>query len=165
MAKFKFNALDLIIIVIVAAILCAGALLFTKVNKDKAGKQTPVTVEFTIEVKELTKSSADAFEKSVGKRIVYGTKNSDYGVITKVETEPCKRMSKDTLNGKVIWDTYPERYTANVTIKADIYETETAFVGATEEVRVGQKMPFSGGGIASPEGVIVNVEKLEGGLK
>ena len=158
MAKFKFNALDLIIIVIVAAVLCAGALLFTKVNKDKA-------VEFTIEVKELTKSSADAFEKSVGKRIVYGTKNSDYGVITKVETEPCKRMSKDTLNGKVIWDTYPERYTANVTIKADIYETETAFAGATEEVRVGQKMPFSGGGIASPEGVIVNVEKLEGGLK
>lgn len=165
MAKVKFNALDLIIIIIVAAVLCIGAFLFTRVNKDTAGKGTPVTAEFTIEVKELTKSAADAFENSVGKHIVYGTKNSDYGEITKVTVEPCKRMGKDLINGKVIWDTYPDKYTANVTIKADIYESENAFTGPTQEIRVGMKMPFSGGGIASPEGIVTDIEKLEGGLK
>jgi len=162
--KLKMNVLDFIIIFIVIAVLFVGGFLFTKINKTTVNKGVPATVEFTVEVKNLSEIAAETFKNSVGSEVVYGTKNSDTGVITKVEIEPCKRVAKDLINGTAFWDVIPNEYQAMVTIKTDIYENEKFFVGETEELRVGVKMPFSGGGIASPEGIILNLEKLEGGL-
>lgn len=162
--KLKMNILDFIIIFIVIAVLCVSGFLFTKINKTTVSKGVPVTLEFTVEVKNLSQEAAQSFKNAVGNQVVYGTKNSDTGVITNVEIEPCKRVGKDLINGTAFWDIIPNEYQAMVTIKTDIYENEKFFVGEAEEVRVGIKMPFSGGGIASPDGVILNVEKLGGGL-
>ncbi|MBQ3115086.1 MAG: DUF4330 family protein [Clostridia bacterium] len=162
MSKFKLNILDYVIIFTVIAILLVGTFLFTRVNKTKASLGTPVSLEFTVEVKDLTETSAKAFTEAVGKQVVYGVKNSDYGVITDVVIEPYKRLAEDIIKGEYFWDTYPDKFQALVTIKTDAYENSKFFVGNTEELRVGIKMPFSGGGVASPEGFIVKLEKTGG---
>ncbi|MBQ2754903.1 MAG: DUF4330 family protein [Clostridia bacterium] len=162
MSKLKLNVLDYVIIFIVIAILLVGTFLFTRVNKTQASLGTPVTLEFTVEVKDLTEVSATAFADAVGKQVVYGVKNSDYGEITDVVIEPYKRLAKDIIKGEYFWDTYPDKYQALVTIRTEAYENSKFFVGNTEELRVGVKMPFSGGGVASPDGFIVKLEKTGG---
>lgn len=162
MSKLKMNVLDFIIIFIVLAILCVGTVLFTKVNKTNAQLGNPVSLEFTVEVKDLTVESAEAFADAVGKKVVYGVKNSDYGEIVDVKIEPFKRLAQNLEEGKFFWDTYPDKYQALVKIKTDAFENEKFFVGNTEEIRVGIKMPFSGGGVASPDGFIVKLDKIGG---
>lgn len=163
--KIKMNALDFIIIFIVIAVLAVGGFLFTKVNKTSVSKGTPVKVEFMMEAKELSENTAKSFEDAIGKKIVYGTKNTDTAIVTDVKIEPSKRIGKDLENGLAFWDVRPGQFTAYLTVETDIYENEKYFVGDAEEIRVGLKLPFSGEGIACPEATILTIKKLEGGLK
>ncbi len=163
--KIKMNILDFIIIFIVIAVLAVGGFLFSKVNKTSVSKGAPAKVEFMMEVKDLTEATAKSFEDAVGKTIVYGTKNTDTAVVTKVEIGPYKRVGKDLVNGIAFWDSYPNEYSVMLTVETNIYENEKYFVGDAEEIRVGKMLPFSGEGIACPEATILTINKLEGGLK
>ena len=159
MKKHRFNTLDVLVILVLIAAVAIGGYIFLKNNNSVMFEGTVKAIEFDVEVTDLTLDVAESY--TVGSPVVYGKTNSDSGVITNVVVEPHLRMMKNTLDGTFALEQYGNKHMATVTIKADIYDTETAYIASKEQVMIGMDMPFRGKGFASPQSYIVNM-RVEG---
>ena len=159
MKKHKFNVLDVIIIFIIIAAVAVGGYIFLRFNKTAMMEGKPVTVEFSVEVTNLSYEVANSF--TIGAPVVYGTTNSDSGVISDVVITPYRRMMRNIIDGEYSFEQFADRHTATVTIRADVYETENAFMGAREQIMIGTSMPFRGLGFAGPNCFIVDMRVVE----
>lgn len=114
MKKWKFNAFDVtVIIVLVLAVLVVGVR-FSKANVEKSGKTS--SYEISGVIRSVRETSADQIQ--VGDAI-YQSENEGYlGTVKSVKTEPAKEaVYKD--DGTVVMAEKPERYDVYVTLTVD----------------------------------------------
>lgn len=136
--KFKFNFVDILIILIIIAAGVVLSSVFIGNNSAATQPQTSnVKVQYVIELPDVDdrfentvkegQAVRDAIErKSLGK--VVGVQTNPYEVITFDYTEGIEKVA--VVDGKVV---------ITVTIEADATETDRAFIIDGCEMRVGQK--------------------------
>ena len=157
MSKLKLNVIDLGIIAILIIAILGGGFYYVSKNKVKIADKNQTKIEFDIEIPNLSLDNANSFV--VGENVIYGMTNIDSGKVKNVKIEPYRKLTKDAVNGKYLWQTYKNRYQATVTIEDTVNETADSFIGEKEEVRIGTQMQFHGKGFASAEGFIVGLRK------
>ncbi|MEE1043229.1 MAG: DUF4330 family protein [Clostridia bacterium] len=158
--KTKFNIIDLVILIIIVAIIAVGCIIYFNMTNDKTVVETNTTkIEFVVEVRDVSEDAANSF--IVGDLVTFGESTSGRGVISDVEVVPYKKWVNDMEDGEVIISEVPGRYTANVTISADVTKSNIAYTSGSEEVAVGKKMPFNAKGAAFEEGYIINLIEVK----
>lgn len=159
MAKTKFNVLDVVIVLVILAIVCVGGYVFMKQRGGTSVSGQQTKLHFTVEVTNISKSMAEAFH--VGDSVVFGTTNSDRGVIYDVKIEPYRKLTNNIEDGSHSLQVVEGQYTALVTIETMVQESDEAYINATEELAIGLKMPINAKGAAAPGGFIVGMEEVE----
>lgn len=160
MKNRKFNIIDIIIIILIAAILCAGVYVYyVKINGQESADADTVNLHFTVEVNGLTEEAANSF--NVGDYVTLGESASGSGVIESVEVEKYKILSRNTENGTFLWSEVPDEYTAKVTIVSGVNKSDTAYTTGSENISVGKEMPFNARGAASEKCYIVDLYETE----
>ena len=145
MIKRKPGVLDIIIIVVILAAALGAAAVFTPKNEiQRSGRKT--TIEFDVLAINLTEQETEGIKHQVGTNVIFGTTNSDTGLLKSVEIEPYLWLAKDTLNGEFVWTTHPTNFQAVLTIEKEVTQTDDIFKGEREEIRIGESMPFRGKG-------------------
>ncbi len=95
--KFKFNFIDVIIILVVVSMVFALIYLYRgKTNKTALNTGTGV-LTYSVEVEEAPLSYPDAMR--VGDMVIFGNSSSDSAIITNIEVRPSEHHVKDTVNG------------------------------------------------------------------
>lgn len=158
--KFKkLNWLDIVLGALLVIMICLGGAIYFKSMGVESTVSNKTTVRFVVECNELHQEAAQQFQSAVGQPVIYGASKSDTGVVTDVQITPYRKITKNTQNGTYIYTNYADRYTALVTIEAEVSQTETEFRQDKEYVRIGAPMPVRGKGYAS-NGYIVELEEV-----
>ena len=154
--KFKFNWVDVVIVLLVITIGLFG-FNYLKSRKSVAGAEMS-KLYFVFETNKNTKEIAEQF--TTGTEVVFGAKKVDRGVITESEIVPYTFEVADTVNGRWYTRDIPGLYQARVRIEFDGYESENAYSGMKEQVMVGLGTIVSGQGVNS-EGYVLDVGRVE----
>lgn len=118
--KFKFNSIDVLIIILLIITAAAGIWFLT--NRGKASSQSiSKTVEVMVELTD--KDEAFAALPKVGDPVVLGEKEKMDASVTDVTVKNATMPGYDMLDGKIINSEIPEHYDVQITVKA--YGTET----------------------------------------
>ena len=158
MTKKRFNLMDVLIAVLVVAVLAGGAfMLAPRTGVGAAAKRTDI--EFDVLATDLTSDEAESIKNVEGTEVIYGVGRADKGILKKVVIEPYIRLGEDVINGRVIPSTHPENFQVIMTISATVTETDDAFIGAKEEVRVGKGLPILGKGFAASWAFIIDMRE------
>lgn len=124
--KTKFNWIDGLIILIILAVLAAGAVFLLGGSRGESAVETK-TVEMVVELKDVSED----FTKipQVGDVVMVGVKEKMTTTVTKVEPKPAKTVGYDVVKGWAGEVELPGRYDLWVTIQGEGTET-----GETVEV-------------------------------
>ena len=154
--KFKFNWVDVVIILL---IICVGfvGVKYLQSRKTVAGAETK-KLYFVFETDKNYHEMAEQW--TVGTEVVFGTRKVDRGVIKAVEVVPFKKDVADINRG--VWHMQPVGglYQARVRIEFDGFEGENSFSATQEQVMTGLGMIVSGKGVNS-EGYVIDVGVVE----
>ena len=135
--KIKFNGMDLFIVIIVAAVIAAGAyILFGRDGGSVASSQN-VTVRTVVELTAMTEDFAQLIKE--GDVVLVGEKEKMRTNVEKIEVEPAKTTGYDILTGKVLRSVLPDEYDVRITLVGDGAETESTVEMNGAAIRVGQK--------------------------
>lgn len=160
MKNKKFNIIDLLIVLLVIAVICAGVfayMYFFKASEDVS--TNTANIQFTIEVSGITEDAANSFK--VGDTVTLGASASGSGVIKKTEVQKYRMVTSDEENGTYLWSEVPGEYVALVTIESNVVKTDTAYTTGSEVVAVGKEMPFNARGAASEKCYIVDLTEVK----
>ena len=162
MKKPKFNIIDLLIIVVIAAVIAAGVYILGSKTETQTKTKTAEVI-FTIEEKEVDPVRMEYYKENakVGDTVTVGIKEKVTGTLEKVEIVPTKKMFTDSITGQKSWKDELSRYDLTFTIKAEITETDTDFLIGTAKIKVGKSQNFIGKGY-SGYGTVVAIEKVGG---
>lgn len=161
MKNKKFNIIDLLIILLAIAVICAGVfayMYFFKSSDDSVSTNT-TNIQFTIEVNGITEDAANCF--SVGDTVTLGESASGSGVIVDTEILPYKMVTTNAEDGTYQWTEVPNEYTARVTVQSDVVKTDTSYTTGSEVIAVGKQMPFNARGAASEKCYIVDLTEVK----
>ncbi len=134
--KAKWNSMDTVLVIMVAAILLAGIWMLG----DRGSSQN-TTEDKTVSVMiELTKQS-EAFTElpQVGDSVTLGVKEKVPATVSKVEVLPAQTQGKDILSGRYTEEAIPGVYTVRVTAEGKGIETPSAVEMNENAFRVGQE--------------------------
>lgn len=136
MTKKKLNWVDYTIIVVVILALAVVGYLYVNIKNATATLSSEKDVYMTI----LLNSQPDYVVNNIeeGARVRYNVKEKDMGEIVSVEVVPAEHLGIDTQEGNFELSTVPERYDAEVVVRADGKETEDAIFAGHLQVAVGQ---------------------------
>ncbi len=132
--KVKFNWMDaLILLVLIAAVAAGGYFLSHR------SRQSSMIEDKTVDIMvELTSKEEDfARRPQVGDVVVIGEKEKMETVVTKVEVNPAKTISYDTLNGKITEGEVPNRFDILLTLRGSGTESGQTVEINGNAVRVG----------------------------
>lgn len=153
--KGKFNIIDLLVIILIAAVVVGiavryGSSVTTAVKSDEE-------FEYVVKVESVRMFTIDALEKK-GK-VTDKKSTLDLGEITDVQYEQTKYQST-TADGRIIFAEQPERYTAYVTIRTRGKESDNSYITAdSNELSVGRTTEIFSKYVHT-SGTILSVEKL-----
>lgn len=140
----KFNVIDIIIVVVLIAAVCAGFIISGGKNK------TDATKVITVEIAEKREGFSENIV--IGDKVTDKIEKKELGVITGFEVKPCEKNSYDRVSGKTFIAVVPKRENIYVSIKAD----------ANAEIEVGKSVSVISKHFAGA-GYVVGVEYNEGG--
>ena len=142
--KIRFNGMDLFIIIVLVAVIAAGAFILGGREKTVTSADGSEGTEIAFAV-ELTSREKDYTELiKVGDTVLVGEKDKKESVVTDVEVVPAKTTGYDILNGQVLRSELPGEYDVRVYLSGKGSESESAIkLGGTTELRVGQGVALS----------------------
>ena len=161
MKNKKFNIIDLLILLLIVAVICAGvfAYMYFFKSSDNSTDTNTTNIQFTIEVSGITEDAANSFK--TGDSVTLGESASGSGVIALTEVLPFKMVTTNTEDGIYQWTEMPGEYTARVTIRSNVIKTDTAYTTGSEVIAVGKEMPFNARGAASEKCYIVDLIEVK----
>jgi len=156
MKKFRFNWVDVVIIILIIAI---GLLGFAYLKSRNTVSNAQMTkLYFVFETNKNIQSIAEQF--TPGTIVTFGVKNVDKGKITDAKVVPYTNEVADIVNGKWFMRDIPGLYSAQVRIEFDGYESDSSYSGSQEQIMVGLGTVISGKGINS-EGYVLDVGRIQ----
>ena len=160
MKNKKFNIIDLLIILLVVAVICAGVFAYMYFFKSSDNVNTNMAkIQYTIEVNGITEDAANSF--NTGDSVTLGASASGSGVIVKTEVEEYKMITTNAEDGAYQWMVVPGEYTALVTVESTVAKTDTAYTTGSEVIAVGKHMPFNARGAACEKCYIVDLTEVK----
>lgn len=154
--KGKFNIIDLLVILLIAAVIVGIAVRFgssvtTAVKSDEE-------FEYVVKVESVRQYTIDALEKK-GK-LSDKKATVDLGEIVDVQAQPSEFLSQ-TADGEVVYAKQPGRYTALVTIRTKGKESGNSYIMAdSNELSVGRTTEIFSKYVHT-SGTIMSVEKMD----
>jgi len=136
--KVRFNAIDAIILLILAA--AAGVLLYIFVfSKDTAqtAEGSSRTIQYVVEVVNIDDHFADAAK--IGQPVQDAVKRKHIGTVVGVQSYPFEKNTFSYDTGKTTVSAADGRITMKITIEATVTETDRAFSVDGCEIRVGEQ--------------------------
>ena len=142
--KIRFNGMDLFIIIVLVAVIAAGAFILGGREKTVTSADGSEGTEIAFAV-ELTSREKDYTELiKVGDTVLVGEKDKKESVVTEVEVGPAKTTGYDILNGQVLRSELPGEYDVKVYLAGKGSQTDSAIkLGGATELRVGQGVALS----------------------
>lgn len=108
----KFNIIDVLIVVFVAAVVAVGMLAVNRFTKDEATETKTVILEITDQKEGFCSVIKEG-------EIVYdGTENTKLGTVTSYEIKPCEKYGTSLIDGTVKRSEVPDRYDILLYIEA-----------------------------------------------
>ncbi len=157
--KAKFNGMDLFIILVVVAVVAAGAyLLFGREGGGNVMYSQNVLVRTVIELDVEDKEFADLIK--VGDTVAIGEKEKMMTTVESVEALPAAANGYDIVGGRVIRAEIPDKYDVQITLVGDGVETDKDVQISGTAIRVGEKAVVSSKNFAG-EGYVVGLETEE----
>lgn len=154
--KFKFNVMDIIIVLILLAVIGAGVILLGGGTATGGSAQTK-TIELQVELA----MQEEAFTKlpKVGDRAAIGVKEKMDVTVTRVEVKPAVTSAEDIIGGARPLVEVPERYDVFITLEGEGVETDGAVKLNDVAARVGDEAVIKSKNWAGV-GVFLGVEVL-----
>ncbi|MGN1345554.1 MAG: DUF4330 domain-containing protein [Eubacteriales bacterium] len=134
--KLRFNAMDVLILLILAAVVFV--LLYVFVFSER-GTQTEVnytTIRYVVEIQNIDEQLVDAVEK--GQLVEDAVERKKIGVVSGIQSVPYEKVTFDYENGRETTARVDGKITLKITIEAQAVETDRAFTVDGCEIRVGQ---------------------------
>lgn len=135
--KAKWNAMDTLLVLMLAAILAAGGWFFLGRGDTKTAaenKTVEVMVELTQQSEEFTKLP------KVGDTAVLGEKEKMPATVTKVDILPAYKQGKDILSGRYTDQPIPELYNVQITVCGEGTESDSQVAINGTAIRTGEPM-------------------------
>lgn len=153
--RFKFNVMDVIIVLVLLAAVGAGVLLLGGGSHE--GSSETRTIELQVE---LAKQE-EAFTKlpKVGDKADIGVKEKMNVTVTKVEVKPAMTTGEDILSGTCPLVEIPERYDVLITLEGEGVETDASVKLNGVAARVGDEAVIKSKNWAGV-GIFLGVEVL-----
>ncbi len=153
--KFRFNGMDIFIVVVLAVVIAAGAYFLLGRDASTISENKNVNVSFMLE---LTGKEA-GYENTicVGDVVLVGEKDKMKTTIEKVEVLPAKTTGYNILDGEVLRTEVPMLNDIKVTLTAVGVESNDAIKINDIPVRIGQNLAAFGKGWSST-GYVVGLE-------
>ena len=153
--KTKFNLMDCLIILVVAAVIAGGLYVIGNLrgsgsNEGGGGAET-VTIRYTVELAKEDKELAHLFAAAAerGDRCYVGEKEKAEAVIKEVICTPATLLNNDTETGEAFWAEIPGKYCINVTLESTGTESDSDIkAGGGAVLKVGDETSVKGKGYA-----------------
>lgn len=137
-SKPRFNSIDLIIILVVAAIIAVGVyMVMPKGGSSDSADSGDKNVKAIIEIEFMKKDEYLTELPKVGDSVTIGVKEKMPAVVTKVEARPAEEVSYDLNVGSASWQEIPNKYDIYVTMEADAVETKNQININGSPIRIG----------------------------
>lgn len=134
--KAKFNAMDFIIVLVIAAIVVGGTFfVVSKRGGEGAEGEKPVKVTFEIEFANKEDYLTDM--PKVGDKVTVGVKEKMPATVTDVRVTPAETIAYDLNVGTAQWQEIPNKYDIYVTMEADAIDNGKQININNSPIRVG----------------------------
>ena len=151
--KMKWTVIDTLIVLVVAAVVAVGALMF---GPKLIGKSKSEKVTFVVMMQEKDIELAEAMK--AGDKVTLSLAEKDGGIIKDVSYVPATRQTFSSMNGVYTDVPVENKVDLYVTVEADCIISETAAKTGDTAIKVGTDIPVRGKGFAS-SGYIITIDK------
>ena len=146
--KAKFNAVDVLVILVILALLAFGGYKLFFVNRGVAAQNGEI--EYQILVEKVRIPTAEAFQEGQTVRDVQN--NTVLGRIVKKEVTPYQE-AVPTADGRMVLAAVPEKYNVLLTLRSGAVVSENNVMVGSVEVKIGAQVKIKTN-LASSTGVI-----------
>lgn len=149
--KYRFNAVDIIVIVILLAVIAFCAYKMRSVSKESSPISTSSYI-VTVEMTKMREGFGELFHKD---EVIYSrTNGSVLGKIVDVKIDQCKEYTVSAIDGSIKQVILPDKYDITYILE----------INSSTQVAVGQYISFkTNRAVAS--GTALSVELVEGGIE
>lgn len=136
-SKVRFNAVDLIIVLVIIAVAAVG--IYILMPKGASGSETSgeKNVKAIVQIEFANKDEYLTTLPQVGDSVTIGVKEKMPATVTKVESVPAEKVSYDLVSGSASIQTIPGKYDVYVTMEADAVDTKDAIKINGSAIRIG----------------------------
>jgi len=140
--KIRFNFVDLLIVLIVAAAVSLVAFVFIGgFGKGSSSKTQPATIQYVVEIKGLDSSLQDTV--AVGQLIEDAVERKAIGELTGVSKSEHYQINFNYTTGQEEYSVVDGKINLILTIEAQAEESETSFTVDDYEVRIGKQISMN----------------------
>ena len=162
MKKVKFNIIDFLIILVIAAVAVAGVYIIG--NKSETVVSTKTTKALiTIEGQNVDETTMNYYMENAreGSNALIGIREKASGVLKKIEVLPSTKEFDDPITGEKELVEQTGKYNLKFVFEVDLAETDRDFLIGTDKIKIGKELNFTGKGF-SGYGKVVVIEKIGG---
>lgn len=148
--KLKFNLFDLAV-VLLALIIAVVAVIYVRGKNpsgdadDPGSQSTAQTVRYTLEIEQAYEEVAEMAQ--VGDKLYERTKKQYLGTVESLEILPTTVLTRDNINGEIIYVDVPERKNIKMQVVAQGVKTkESITLDSGIEIRAGDNFRVCGPG-------------------
>lgn len=136
--KLRFNAVDAILIIILAAVIFVLLYYFVFSENDNQTMDTGTkTIQYTVLIQDLDEYYDDYIKQ--GQAVTDAIERKSIGTVTGVQISPMYKKTFDYETGKETESLVEGRINAKITIEAQAHETDRAFTVDGCVIRVGEQ--------------------------
>lgn len=139
-SKPKFNSIDLIIVLIIAAVIAVGIyMIMPKGGGSDAAASGDKNVKATIQIEFAEKDEYLTKLPKVGDSVTIGVKEKMPATVTDVVAVPAEKTAYDVQQGSASTQVIPGKYDIYVTMEADAVDTKNQININGSPIRIGDK--------------------------
>lgn len=137
--KLRFNAIDALIILVIAAavFVLLYVFVFSGRGTQNAAEVNYTTINYVVEIQNLDEHLAEAVKK--GQPVEDAVERKKIGTVSGVQPVKYEKITFDSQNGVEIAAAVGGKITLKITIEAQAVESDRAFTVDGCEIRVGQQ--------------------------
>lgn len=137
--KLRFNAIDALIILVIAAavFVLLYVFVFSGRGTQTAAEVTTTTIRYVVELQNMDEHLQDAVKK--GQLVEDAVERKKIGTVSGIQAVPFEKITFDYVNGRETTAAVEGKVTLKITIEAQAVETDRAFTVDGCEIRVGQQ--------------------------
>lgn len=136
--KLRFNAIDVIIILLLAAVVYVILNIFVfSDNKNDSSAVNYKTIQYVVEVNNIDERFGSIVE--FGQAVQDAVEKKNIGTVVGVQTSPYKKSNFNYEEQREVVSTVENRISMKITIEAEAVDTEYAYTVNGCAIRVGQQ--------------------------